>query len=210
MWDGNFGTAVLSGVAVLLVACPCAMGLATPVAMMVGAGRASALGILVRSGDAMERLARADTVVFDKTGTLTERFASVTGVASIPEVLDTRVLGLAAAVEAESEHPIAVAIRAAAEPTGRATAVEVLPGAGVVGTVEGQRVLVGRLDGDAAPPALGDAISAYAARGDTVVSVTCDDHMIGVIAVATPIRPGRGTGRRRAAPDGDEDGDPER
>ena len=74
--DGNFGTAVLSGVAVVLVACPCAMGLATPVAMMVGTGRASALGILVRSGDALERLARADMVVFDKTGTLTERFAA--------------------------------------------------------------------------------------------------------------------------------------
>ena len=105
--DGNFGTAVLSGVAVLLVACPCAMGLATPVAMMVGTGRASALGILVRSGDALERLARADIVVFDKTGTLTERFAAVTGVAAVPDVTDDRVLALAAAVEAESEHPIA-------------------------------------------------------------------------------------------------------
>jgi len=79
--DGNFGVAVLSAVAVLLVACPCAMGLATPVAMMVGTGRASALGILIRSGDALERLARADTVAFDKTGTLTERFATVTTVA---------------------------------------------------------------------------------------------------------------------------------
>ena len=103
--DGNFGTAVLSAVAVLLVACPCAMGLATPVAMMVGTGRASALGILVRSGEALERLARADTVVFDKTGTLTERFASVTGVASIPDVPEDRVLALAAAVESESDHP---------------------------------------------------------------------------------------------------------
>ena len=93
--DGNFGTAVLSGVAVLLVACPCAMGLATPVAMMVGTGRASAMGILVRSGDALERLARADMVVFDKTGTLTERFAHVTGVTAVPDVTDDRVLALA-------------------------------------------------------------------------------------------------------------------
>jgi heavy metal translocating P-type ATPase len=187
--DGNFGTAVLSGVAVLLVACPCAMGLATPVAMMVGTGRASALGILVRSGDALERLARADTVVFDKTGTLTERFARVTGVASIPDVSDGHVLGLAAAVEAESDHPIAVAIRAAASPIAPATEVEVLAGAGVVGTVEGERILVGRLDAGRTPLSLGASIATYQHRGDTVVSVSAEDHVIGVIAVATPLRP---------------------
>ena len=187
--DGNFGTAVLSGVAVLLVACPCAMGLATPVAMMVGTGRASALGILVRGGDALERLARADTVVFDKTGTLTERFARVTGVAAVPEVADGRVLALASAVEAESEHPIATAICGAAQPLERATEVEVLPGAGVLGTVAGHRIRVGRLDGATAPASLAAAIASYQDRGDTVVSVACDDQMVGVIAVATPIRP---------------------
>ncbi len=149
--DGNFGIAVLSAVAVLLVACPCAMGLATPVAMMVGTGRASALGILIRSGDALERLARADTVAFDKTGTLTERFATVTAVASVPDVGEHRVLALAAALEAESEHPIAVAIRDASPPAGRATDVEVLPGSGVTGTVEGHRVTVGRLDASVRP-----------------------------------------------------------
>ncbi len=187
--DGNFGTAVLSGVAVLLVACPCAMGLATPVAMMVGTGRASALGILVRSGDALERLARADTVVFDKTGTLTERFARVTGVASVTDVSDDRMLALASAVEVENEHPIAVAIRGAAAPIGPASDVEVLPGSGVRGTVQGHSVVVGRLDGGPLPPPLQAALSAYEDRGDTVVSVTCDDRVIGIIAVATPIRP---------------------
>jgi len=194
--DGNFGTAVLSGVAVLLVACPCAMGLATPVAMMVGTGRASAMGILVRSGDALERLARADTVVFDKTGTLTERFASVTGVASVPDVPDSRLLALAAEVEAESDHPIALSIRHVAlslerapKPWGRATDVVVIPGSGVVGTVDGRRVMVGRLDGADVPSSLRAAISSYQDRGDTVVSVTCDDRVVGVIAVATPVRP---------------------
>jgi len=186
--DGNFGTAVLSGVAVLLVACPCAMGLATPVAMMVGTGRASALGILVRSGDALERLAKADTVVFDKTGTLTERFASVTDVASVPDVDEGRVLALASAVEAESEHPIAVAICRAAVPAGLASDVEVLPGAGVVGTVDGHRILVGRLDPTTTPASLRAASSTYQGRGDTVVSVICDERTIGIIAVATPIR----------------------
>ncbi len=80
---GNLGKAVLSGVAVLLVACPCAMGLAAPVAMMVGCGRAAALGIFIRSGDVLERLAKVDGVVFDKTGTLTERHAEVTLVAAV-------------------------------------------------------------------------------------------------------------------------------
>jgi heavy metal translocating P-type ATPase len=187
--DGNFGIAVLSAVAVLLVACPCAMGLATPVAMMVGTGRASALGILIRSGDALERLARADTVAFDKTGTLTERFATVTAVASVPGIGEHRVLALAAALEAESEHPIAVAIRDASPPAGRATDVEVLPGTGVTGTVEGHRVTVGRLGGSVPPASLHDAIAASQGRGETVVAVTCDGDMVGVIAVATPVRP---------------------
>ena len=109
---------MLSGVAVLLVACPCAMGLATPVAMMVGTGRASSLGILVRSGEALERLARADMVVFDKTGTLTERFARVTAVASVPDLSDDLKSSVSPpAVEAErGAHPIAVAICRAASP----------------------------------------------------------------------------------------------
>jgi heavy metal translocating P-type ATPase len=186
---GNFGTAVLSGVAVLLVACPCAMGLATPVAMMVGTGRASALGILVRSGDALERLARADTVVFDKTGTLTERFARVTGVASVSDVSDEGVLSLASAVESESEHPIATAICAAGSPLAPARDVEVLLGFGVTGSVGGHRIMVGRFDETAPPVALQPAISSFQGRGDTVVSVTCDARMVGVIAVSTPVRP---------------------
>src|ERR1019366_875107 len=89
---------------------------------------------------------------------------------------------------AESEHPIAVAICGAAEPVGRATDVEVLPGAGVLGTVDGHRVAVGRIDGASTPASLHAAITTFADRGDTVVSVTYDDEMIGVIAVATPIR----------------------
>ena len=80
---GNLGTAVLSGLAVLLVACPCAMGLAAPVAMMVGCGRAAAMGIFIRNGDVLERLAQVDQVVFDKTGTLTERHAEVTFVTAV-------------------------------------------------------------------------------------------------------------------------------
>ena len=89
------------------------MGLAAPVAMMVGCGRAAALGIFVRGGDVLERLAKVDRVAFDKTGTLTERHAEVTVVAAVPAYSDEEVLSLAAAVEADSDHPIALAIMAA-------------------------------------------------------------------------------------------------
>jgi len=185
--DGNFGIAVLSAVAVLLVACPCAMGLATPVAMMVGTGRASSLGILIRSGEILERLARADTVVFDKTGTLTEGFASVCEVASVPGWTDLEVLSMAAAVEAESDHPIASAIRAAASPAGPATERVVLPGSGVEGRVGDALVRVGRLDGPA-PAALTAALETAERRGETVVAVSVDGEIAGVISVTTPLR----------------------
>ena len=112
---GDAGRAVLSSLAVLLVACPCAMGLAAPVAMMVGCGRAAALGIFIRNGDVLERLAKINGVVFDKTGTLTERHAEVTTVAAVPPYSNEQVLLLAAAVEAESQHPIALAIMAATD-----------------------------------------------------------------------------------------------
>jgi heavy metal translocating P-type ATPase len=185
---GNFGTATLSAVAVLLVACPCAMGLATPVAMMVGTGRASSLGILMRSGDALERLARADSVVFDKTGTLTERVATLTSVSAIDGVTEGWVLGAASAIESEIDHPIAHAIRRAAPPLGRATDVAVTSGAGVSGLVDGRRVTIGRLE-DSALAVLGAATSAGLDRGDTVVAVARDGVVVGSLSISTPIRP---------------------
>ena len=175
--------------ALLLVACPCAMGLATPVAMMVGCGRASALGILIRSGEGLERLAEVDTVVFDKTGTLTERFAGVTDVMVVAGGTRDEVMALAAAVEAESEHPIAFAIRAAAPLPGGAQGATVLPGVGVEGTVDGHRVRVVRLAGAHLPPELAAAVSEREGRGETVVVVERDGAVVGAIAVTTPIRP---------------------
>ena len=142
---GESGQAVLSGLAVLLVACPCAMGLAAPVVMMVGCGRAAALVIFIRNGDILERLAKVDGVVFDKTGTLTERFAEVTMVATDPEFSREEVLALAAAVESESEHPIALAIMAATDSEARGTDVRSLPGVGVTGMVDGHQVEVSLL-----------------------------------------------------------------
>ncbi len=189
---GNFGVAVLSGVAVLLVACPCAMGLAAPVAMMVGTGRGSALGVLIRSGDALERLARADTVVFDKTGTLTERFATVTGVSVTSGHTSEEVLALAAAVEADSDHPIAEAIRDAVGATrgfGRAVGVEVLVGQGVAGALNGTRVEVGRGDDAELPPLLAAARADHQQQGETVMTVTVEGTVVAVVGIATPVRP---------------------
>ncbi|MGH9080374.1 MAG: heavy metal translocating P-type ATPase, partial [Acidimicrobiales bacterium] len=184
---GNVGQAVLSGLAVLLVACPCAMGLAAPVAIMVGTGRAAALGIFVRGGDVLERLAKVDRVVFDKTGTLTERRAEVTFVATVPGVARDDVLSLAAAVEAESEHPIASAILARARPASGARDVRSVPGTGVTGTVGDRSVEVGRMTPSHLPDCLG-AVVERSARGETVVVVKRDDEVIGAIAVATPLR----------------------
>jgi copper-transporting P-type ATPase V len=188
---GDFGKAVLSAVALLLVACPCAMGLATPVAMMVGCGRASALGILVRSGEGLERLAKVDTVVFDKTGTLTERFARVTEVMVCGGTTGDEVMALAAAVEAESDHPIATAIRAeAAESTvSGCENPTVLPGIGVEGTVGGHVVRVVSLAAARLPGELTAAVARHEERGDTVVVVERDGAVVGAIAVTTPIRP---------------------
>jgi heavy metal translocating P-type ATPase len=212
--DGNFGTAVLAGIAVLLVACPCAMGLAAPVAMMVGSGRASALGIMIRSGDALERLAKADVVAFDKTGTLTEHSARVASVTPVAGRQEPEVLALAAAVERESEHPIAKAIlSAAAEAVGAAadgapadgapagsaaspppmaqpvTDARELPGRGVVACVGGREVSVLRRDDVSLPSVLSDAAARSESRGETVVVVSADGAPVGTIAVHTPLRP---------------------
>ena len=151
---GNLGRAVLSGLAVLLVACPCAMGLAAPVAVMVGTGRAAALGIFVRGGDVLERMAKVDRVVFDKTGTLTERQAEVTFVATVPGTPEDDLLAWAAAVEAESEHPIASAILARARPAPGATDVRSFPGSGVAGRVGDHRIEVRQLSGADLPECL--------------------------------------------------------
>jgi len=188
---GELGTAVLSGVAVLLVACPCAMGLATPVAMMVGTGRASSMGILIKSGDILERLARVDTAAFDKTGTITEHHAQVCGVTAADGTTEQQVLALAASVEADVDHPVASAIRDAAGPHEPAADVVVALGRGVTGTVDGRSVTVGSLDGPGTqilPAGLRNAVASHEARGETVVAVHGDGAPLGVVAISSPLR----------------------
>jgi heavy metal translocating P-type ATPase len=185
----NHDTAVLSAMSVLLVACPCAMGLAAPMAMMVGCGSASALGIFVRDGDALERLSRVDTVVFDKTGTLTERHAVVTAVLTAPGVSRDELLAAAAAVEADSDHPIAQAIVAEGGPVARGSGIRVIPGVGVAGMAGGLPVRVSRLERSRLPESLSAAVAARQARGETAVLVERDGEVLGAVTVTTPLRP---------------------
>ncbi|WP_221352791.1 heavy metal translocating P-type ATPase [Streptomyces beigongshangae] len=202
VWLGTTGdtaAAFTSAVAVLIIACPCALGLATPTALMVGTGRGAQLGILIKGPEVLESTRRVDTVVLDKTGTVT------TGRMTLHEVHAAdgtdagrgRVLRLAGALEHASEHPIARAVAGGAqERTGPLPAVqgfENVPGLGVRGTVEGRAVLVGRtrLLADAGI-ALPDALAAHTARaeeeGRTAVAVAWDGTAHGVVTVADAVK----------------------
>jgi Cu+-exporting ATPase len=192
--------ATINAVAVLIIACPCAMGLATPTSIMVATGRAAELGILFRRGDALQALRDVDVVALDKTGTLTMGKPMLTDFTTRPGFERGTVLRLVAALEARSEHPIAGAIVAAAEEEGLARA-EVTdfaarPGSGVSGVIDGLTVLIGSdramreggidvtiLDADAA--GLGDA-------GKTPLYAAIDGKLAAVIAVSDPIKPTSG------------------
>ncbi|WP_300011609.1 cation-translocating P-type ATPase [Pseudonocardia sp.] len=182
--------AVVRAVAVLVIACPCALGLATPTALMVATGRGAELGVFVTGFRAMEAVRAVDTVVLDKTGTLTTARMRVTRVATVPGGPDAdALLALAAAVEHSSEHPIAAAIvEAAGSPDTRATGFRALAGLGARGTVDGREVLVGRpsLFDDLA--VLDDDLVAWEAAGATVVAVGIDGRAAGALALTDPVR----------------------
>uniref|UniRef100_UPI00359325F4 heavy metal translocating P-type ATPase n=1 Tax=Thiocapsa sp. TaxID=2024551 RepID=UPI00359325F4 len=189
--------AFVAAVSVLLIACPCAMGLATPTAIMVATGRGAALGILVRNGAALEMLARVDTLVLDKTGTLTEGRPSLVALHAYGTDEDAA-LNLTAAVEHHSEHPIATAIVAAAKARGlvlpEGTQIEAEPGFGIHGQVDGQRIAVGARRWMERLAVSLDAASEVAERlgadGQTPIYVAADARLIAVLAVADPIKTG--------------------
>jgi copper-transporting P-type ATPase V len=190
---GDPGKAVLAALAVLLVACPCAMGLAAPVAIMVGSGRAAALGIFVRGGEVLERLAKVNRVAFDKTGTLTEHRAEVAAVIPVPGATRSEILSLAAAVEADSDHPIALAIREAAPPGAPvATRVRSIAGSGVAGTIDGHDVAVGRAEPGSLVASIAGEVAAREERGETVVAIRVDGQLVGAVSITTPLRPEAG------------------
>jgi len=188
--------ALVNMVAVLVVACPCAMGLATPVAIMVGSGRAAQLGALFRNGAALEMLSHVDTVIFDKTGTLTAGRPAVTAIEPAPGQDAATVLRFAAAADAGSEHPLAAAIRAQARGIAlpAAESFAAVPGHGVRALVEGRRLVVGteamlRADGVNADACSSNALR-MAAAGHTLVFVAVDGACAGVIGIADPIKEG--------------------
>jgi len=189
--------ALVNAVAVLIIACPCALGLATPMSVMVAVGRGAAAGVLVRDAAALEVLERVDTLVVDKTGTLTEGRPELVSVTASGHLAEAELLRLAAGLERASEHPLATAIVSAArarsvEPAPVADA-RAIPGKGVTGMVDGRRVALGNhaLLDNLRIDATGVAIRAEALRrdGHTVVVVAVDGQAEGLLAITDPVKP---------------------
>ena len=188
--------ALIAAVSVLIIACPCALGLATPISIMVATGRGAQEGVLVRNAAALERLAAVNTIVVDKTGTLTEGRPKLTGVEAAKGFSEDEVLGLAASLEAGSEHPLAAAILLGAGARGlkfaKAEGFDSVTGQGVKGRVEGREVLLGSarlLAGagiDARP--LAQEAEARRKRGETVVFLAAGGKLAGLVAVPDPIK----------------------
>jgi Cu+-exporting ATPase len=190
------GFALVNAVAVLIIACPCALGLATPMSIMVGTGRGAHAGVLVKNAEALELMEKIDTLVVDKTGTLTEGKPRLVGVTTTGSSDEDEPLRLAASLERGSEHPLAAAIVAGAEARGLvmspATEFNTVPGKGVTGLVGGRRLAVGNSallaslgiePGDL--PARADALRR---EGQSVMLVAIDAKPAGLIAVADPIK----------------------
>ena len=188
---GDTAAAFTAAVAVLIIACPCALGLATPTALMVGTGRGAQLGILIKGPEVLESTRRVDTVVLDKTGTITTGRMTLQQVHVTEGTDERQLLRLAGALEHASEHPVARAVAAGAEervgPLPQAEHFENVPGRGVRGRVEGREVAVGRLFDDL-PEELARARSEAESGGRTAVVVGWDGTARGVVAVADAVK----------------------
>lgn len=191
-----FAHALVAAVSVLIIACPCALGLATPMSIMVGVGRGASLGILIKNAEALERMEKVDTLVLDKTGTLTEGKPRVMAVEPSGGYDQARVLFLAAALEQSSEHPLAAAILAAAKARGMTlpavTDFVAVPGNGVTGKVEGLSVMVGNATLLTEHGIAGDLLQ----RADTLrregagaMFVAIEGRLAGIVVVADPVKP---------------------
>lgn len=185
--------AIVAAVSVLIIACPCAMGLAVPVSIMAGSGRAAELGVLFRRGDAMQRLSQIGFAALDKTGTLTEGKPVLTHVELATGKSEENVLKLASAVEAKSEHPLAQAITEASPPTVEATDVIASDGLGITGQVEGKLVQIGNrrfLTELQIDPSIFDQVAAErAALGDTCLFMAVDRECMALICASDEIKP---------------------
>jgi Cu+-exporting ATPase len=194
---GALGPALVAAISVLIIACPCAMGLAVPVSIMVGTGRGAELGVLFRRGDALQRLSEARIVAFDKTGTLTQGRPALTGMA-LEGIERHEALRLAASAEARSEHPLAGAILAAGQREGVALApavsVTAIAGRGLNARVDGRVLLIGNAaalaEAGVAPSAgLLRSAEGWATDGATAVHMALDGRHVAAMAMADPIRP---------------------
>jgi Cu+-exporting ATPase len=194
--DPRLAHALVNAVAVLIIACPCALGLATPMSIMVASGGGASMGVLFRNAEAIERLREVDTLVVDKTGTLTEGRPQLSEVQGVDGFQEDDLLALAAAVERGSEHPLAAAIVAGAEARGIAVPAaedfESATGRGVTATVGSRRVVLGNRrmldEEDVAVGALATSAESLAAEGRTVMYVAVDGRPAGMVAVADPVK----------------------
>ncbi|PWR02352.1 heavy metal translocating P-type ATPase [Meridianimarinicoccus roseus] len=188
--------AIASAVSVLIIACPCALGLATPISITTAAGRGAQAGVLIKDAEALERMARVDTVIVDKTGTLTEGKPKLTDVVAFDGHDESEVLSLAAALERGSEHPLAEAIvegaRDRGAEVGRSDDFDAVTGKGVRGTVGGRSVALGNrammADLDIEVNAAEDTADGLRAEGKTAMFVAVDGELAGIVAVADPIK----------------------
>jgi Cu+-exporting ATPase len=188
--------AIVSAVSVLIIACPCALGLATPMSIMTATGRGAQTGVLVRDAEALERFAAVDTLIVDKTGTLTEGKPELTETLPAQGFSGNDVLRLAAALEKASEHPLAEAIvdgaRKRSIPPADVQAFEAVTGKGVTGKVDGRPVIIGNEammeDAGIKIDALAERATALREQGRTSIFVAVDDRLAGIVAVADPIK----------------------
>jgi P-type Cu+ transporter len=194
--DARLSTALVHAVAVLIIACPCALGLATPTAVMVGTGRGAESGVLIRGGEALEAAHKIRTIVLDKTGTITEGKPGVTDVVAIEGFDEDELLRLAASVERASEHPLGAAIVRQAEERGlqlaRVENFKAVAGQGVEAEVDGRRVVLGNLklmtECGVNLGSLVERAAAFASEAKTPVYVSVDGRVAGVVAVADRIK----------------------
>jgi Cu+-exporting ATPase len=201
--------ALVAAVSVLIIACPCALGLATPLSIMVATGKGAQRGILIRSAEALETAHKLDTIVLDKTGTITKGEPSLTDVVPVGGVDEEELLGLVASAERSSEHPLAQAVVGGARDRGlrlvEPSAFDSVTGKGIQATVDGRQVVVGRrglLEGLGVDPApLDEAAERLAAEGKTAIYAAVDGAPAGVVAVADTLKDGsaRAVGALRRA-----------
>ena len=198
--------ALVNSIAVLIIACPCALGLATPMSIMVGIGRGAQEGVLVKNAEVLERLEKVDTLVVDKTGTLTTGRPAVTECVASGPISETDLLRAAAGIEQNSEHPLARAVVTAARERGLplplATRFASATGGGARGSAEGREVLVGSREwlssqGVADLGALDDRAVPLQQQGRTVMHVAVDHRLAGIIAVSDPLKPSAAEAVRR-------------